>query len=99
MPAWRRSRGRRARAPSADTTVCSGLYATQNFGTDTKLTVKNDGDGGTGDFNREAHLRFDLSGVTGTMIGATLRLVPTSVGQAGIKNAIAVVPSDSWTER
>lgn len=56
--------------PVADTYVRDGAYATNNYGTAKNLVVKYAGTTG----NRDSYLRFDLHGVSGTILSATLRL-------------------------
>ncbi|MFS4454930.1 DNRLRE domain-containing protein [Maribacter sp. 2304DJ31-5] len=80
----------------ADAYVRDGGSANTNFGNDTGLVVKNDNTG----FNRQAYFRFDLSGVSGTINSAKLRLVPsgsgTGVGSTTIQTKF--VSDDSWSE-
>ena len=56
----------------ADATVRGGQFADRNFGTAPRLVVKNS----TPDYTWDSYLRFDLSGVKGTVSEATVRLVP-----------------------
>lgn len=78
---------------AADAYVRDGTYANQNFATG-NLVVKKDS--GTG-YNREAFLKFDLSGITEPVAAAVLCLTPLSVG-AVVENQIHFVSDDSWTE-
>ena len=84
-----------ALAPGADGYVQDGASAGTNFGTANTLVVKNDGVG----YARQAALKFDVSGIPGTIAGATLALVPTSVGAANsFSNRVSLLASDTWTE-
>lgn len=55
---------------AADAYVRDGSFAGQNFGNATELDVKVSGP----DFNRESLLRFDLTGIAGSVTSAKLRL-------------------------
>lgn len=55
-----------------DALVRSGRYADKNFGGSTKLAVKNEGDLSSN--TRESWLDFDISSLSGTVIGATVRV-------------------------
>lgn len=79
---------------TADAHVRSGSYAGSNYGTSTVLDVKKESTG----YDRQAFVQFDLSGVSGAVSSATLRLVPTAAGAAGIANQAFLAVSDSWTE-
>ncbi|OYV05887.1 MAG: hypothetical protein CFE26_09235, partial [Verrucomicrobiales bacterium VVV1] len=50
------------------------------------------------DFDRETFLRWDLSAVSGKIIQAKVRLVPTTVGQTGNENSASFVSNDTWVE-
>jgi hypothetical protein len=76
-----------------DAGVRGGQFARRNFGTVSRLTVKNS----IPDYCWEAYLRFDLSGVKGRVGEARVRLVPVFVGQP-IENAAAVVADNQWGE-
>jgi hypothetical protein len=80
--------------PVADAYVRDGSSAGRNFGGDPTLQVKNSSSAGN---NRRAFLRFDLSGVTGAVTSATLRLFGKSGGGTSNESAFAVT-DDSWTE-
>lgn len=80
--------------PVADAFVRDGSYSNTNYGASTILTTKKSSPG----YNRDAYLRFDLTGVTGTVVHAKVRLTPTSVGQTGIENGAAFVAHDNWAE-
>jgi hypothetical protein len=77
----------------ADVTVRGGQFADRNFGTASRLVVKNS----IADYTWDTYLRFDLSGVKGKVREATVRLVPVRVGQP-LVNAVALVPDNRWSE-
>nr|WP_246301456.1 DNRLRE domain-containing protein [Microbacterium immunditiarum] len=79
---------------TADAFVRDGTYADTNYGADQQLYVKNDGTG----YSRRAFVKFDLAGVTGGVTSATLRLVPTSTGAAGLSNQAYSVSDPNWSE-
>lgn len=81
--------------PVADAYVRGGTYANNNFGTDATLQTK---DLTASDVSREAFVRWDLSGVSGKLVQARVRLVCTSASQSGNENCAAFVSSDSWGE-
>jgi hypothetical protein len=80
--------------PTADATVRGGIYAAQNFGSDTTFAIKEDSNA---DVDRRAFLKFDLSSIRGEVVRATLHLSPTSVG-ATLENRVSAVAEDSWGE-
>ncbi|OXM83281.1 polysaccharide lyase family 8 super-sandwich domain-containing protein [Paenibacillus rigui] len=80
--------------PTADAYVRDGTYVGTNYGADPSLVTKKS----TSSYNREAYLLFDVSALTGPVSGATVHLVPTSVGSAATTNAVAVAASTTWTE-
>ncbi|HZJ14701.1 MAG TPA: DNRLRE domain-containing protein [Chthoniobacteraceae bacterium] len=82
-------------APEADATVRGGTFATTNFGSDATLTTKEDS---SATFARHALLRWDLSGVTGKVRHAKVRLIPVGVGESDLENAAAITTTDTWTE-
>lgn len=82
-------------SPVADTYVRDGGYADSNFGSDTNLAVKFDGNIGSG-FNRNTYLKFNVAGLS-NVLSAKLTLTPCQVdGVAGL--AYEVWSNDSWTE-
>ena len=83
------------RIPEADTYVRGGDYDDQNFGRETQLTVKTDSDG---NFNRKSAIRWNLSGLTGELVDAKVRLFCTSTGQAGNEQSASLIRNDSWSE-
>ena len=81
--------------PVADAYVMGGVNASTNYGTSTALVTKDDS---SPDFDRETFLRWDLSGVSGKIVQAKVRLVGTAVGQAGNENCATLVSDDTWGE-
>ena len=79
----------------ADSYVLNGASAGSNFGGANTLVTKNDGVG----YFRQSFLRFDLSGISGTIASARLLMTPTSLGNlASISNQVQLVPTDTWGE-
>lgn len=77
----------------ADATVRGGQFAGRNFGTASRLVVKNS----IPDYTWDTYFRFDLSGLKGKVSSAAVRLVPVRVGQP-IETAAALVPDNNWGE-
>jgi autotransporter-associated beta strand protein len=82
-------------SPEADATVRGGVSAGTNFGSDTVLSVKEDA---SADNDSRGLLRWDLSGFSGKVFQAKIRLVPVSVGATDLENGAAIATSNSWTE-
>ena len=82
--------------PVADTYVRDGQYSATNYGSAASLYVKNSSAG----YNRIAYLRFDLSGVRGTIVGATLQLYGRNTGSSNYSGNLSVYPaaSTTWAE-
>lgn len=80
----------------ADTYVRDGQYSATNYGSAASLYVKNSSAG----YNRIAYLRFDLSGVRGTIVGATLQLYGRNTGSSNYSGNLSVYPaaSTTWAE-
>jgi hypothetical protein len=76
-----------------DASVRAGQYAGCNFGTAPQLMVKNS----IADYTWETYLRFDLSGIKGTVREARVRVMPVRVGRPFL-NAAALVPDNQWGE-
>ncbi|HWN93782.1 MAG TPA: polysaccharide lyase family 8 super-sandwich domain-containing protein, partial [Methylomirabilota bacterium] len=72
--------------PVADAYVQNGEQSATNFGGTATLAVKAAGT----NLTRETYLRFDLSSVPGSIMGATLRVVPLTINEP-ITNALALV--------
>ena len=81
--------------PVADNYVRGGTYAAANYGTSTTLSVKQDG---AGDMQRQAYLRWDLSGVTNPILQARVRLTPVSVGTNALQNGATLATTNAWNE-
>ncbi|MBF9069669.1 polysaccharide lyase family 8 super-sandwich domain-containing protein [Streptacidiphilus fuscans] len=84
---------------TADTYVRDGSYASTNYGTSTTLQVKNANASNTG-YDRIALLKFDTTGVSGTVARAVLWLngsVQDSGGNQTTLQAFAT-SADSWSE-
>ncbi len=81
--------------PVADAFVQGGVNATTNFGTATSLQTKQDT---SADQTRETFLRWDLSGVTGKILHAKVRLGGTTSAQAGNESCATLVSTDTWDE-
>lgn len=80
--------------PIADAFVRDGSFATTNAGTDTSLLVKLDGGG----YTRWSYLKFDISGVSGTVSSGKLRLTLTSSPTSATPVALYGCTDTSWIE-
>ncbi|HXU78484.1 MAG TPA: DNRLRE domain-containing protein, partial [Methylomirabilota bacterium] len=89
------SAGTMSLTPAADATVRGGASANSNFGTATTLTTKEDS---LADNDRKAFLRWDLSGVTGIVYQARVRLTPVGVGTNAIEQGAAFSTNHAWSE-
>lgn len=78
----------------ADAYVRDGSFAAVNYGTDPELIVKRDGSS----YSRWTYLKFDLSGFTGTITSAKLRM--RVVASASSATPVVVYGSNgtTWTE-
>jgi hypothetical protein len=81
-------------APVADAFVRDGASATTNFGNDPTLLVKLDGGG----YTRWSYLKFDISGVSGTVTSAKLRLTLTAPATSATPVALYSCSDTSWIE-
>ena len=81
--------------PVADAYVMGGVNIGTNYGTATNLITKDDA---SADFDRETFLRWDLSGVSGKIVQAKVRLAGITIGQTGNENCAAFVNDDNWSE-
>jgi hypothetical protein len=79
----------------ADATVRAGTYADTNDGVTTSIQTK---DVTASSVNREAFLRWDLSGITGRLIDARVRLAVTAASQIGNESCASFVDDDTWEE-
>jgi subtilisin family serine protease len=82
-------------SPTADAYVRDGTYATQNFGTATSLVVKSTSSVGT---NRTSYLRFPLTGVSGNVSSAKLRLYGSRTAATAVTDSAYAVTNNTWTE-
>ena len=80
--------------PIADSYVSSSNL-TGNYGTLTTMKVR-EGDGSSTNPNYRTYLKFDVSGVTGTVSAVTLRIYVTDAS-ANLES-VYVVGDSSWTE-
>ncbi len=80
--------------PIADSYVSSSNL-TGNYGTQTTMKVR-EGDGSSSNPNYRTYLKFDVSGVSGTVSAVTLRLFVTD--RSANLESIYVVGNSSWTE-
>jgi hypothetical protein len=83
-------------SPAADAYVRNGAHSASNFGTATRLQVKQSPAAG---FSRRSFLRFDLTGVTAQHVGrATLKVFVNDVDGRRSKFKVFAVENDSWRE-
>ena len=84
-------------APAADAYVRGGVFADDNYGSDVVLWVKNDP---SASVDRQAYLRFDLTGITAPIQSAILTLTPVYEGTdtASLALGVSLLPdaSDDW---
>ncbi len=81
--------------PEADAYVRGGTSRTNNYGTDTTFALKTSTS--TND-QRQAYLRWDLTGYATNILQARIRLTPTGVGTNGYENAVALAANSNWSE-
>ena len=81
--------------PAADAMVRGGDFADTNYGTSLSLETKGID---TGTSHRQAYLRWDLTGVSGKIVQAKVRLAGTSASQPGNENFASFVSNDTWGE-
>jgi glucose/arabinose dehydrogenase len=81
-------------APSADTFVRGGTYASRNFGTLSALETKLSGP----EYTRQAYLTFDATSAPATIGSARLRVYGAMTGTATMPTAVAGVRADAWSE-
>jgi uncharacterized repeat protein (TIGR02543 family) len=81
-----------------DSYVQGSFSASRNFNADSLLRVRE----GSSDLNRyRAYVQFDVSGATGTVLGAVLKMRVRPVGLPdgkGVKAGVYAVSTDTWTE-
>jgi hypothetical protein len=81
-----------------DSYVQGSFSASRNFNADSLLRVRE----GSSDLNRyRAYVQFDVSGATGNVLGAVLKMRVRPVGLPdgkGVKAGVYAVSTDTWTE-
>lgn len=82
-------------SPEADAYVQGGTNANTNYGSAITLQTKEDTNA---NLDRETFLRWDLSGITGKIVHAKVRLAGTSAAQTGNENCATFVSDDTWDE-
>lgn len=80
--------------PVADAFVRDGSFATTNAGNDPTLLVKLDGGG----YTRWSYLKFDISGLSGTVTSGKLRLTLTSPATSATPVALYSCTDTTWIE-
>ncbi|MFT7235952.1 MAG: hypothetical protein ACI93L_000017 [Cyclobacteriaceae bacterium] len=80
---------------SEDAYVQGGTAANNNYGSNNQIVVKYNGNSS---YVRESYLKFDLSGITGTLTSAKIRLMVANDDPGAITHAISNVSNDSWSE-
>jgi hypothetical protein len=81
--------------PEADASVRGGASAGSNSGKETMLAVKEDAKDSD---DRRGLLRWDLSGISGKIVHARIRLTPTSVAATDLENGAALATDNAWKE-
>lgn len=81
--------------PVADATVRGGVNAGVNFGSAPTLDLKADSQP---DNRRQSYLRWNLTGYSGQVLHARLRLAPVSVGTNGIEHGVTLANTSAWDE-
>lgn len=81
--------------PAADAFVRGGVNAGINYGTNTTLEIKADS---TPDTQRQSYLRWNLTGYSGRVLHARVRLTPTSVGTNGLEHGVTLADNSAWNE-
>ena len=83
-------------APTADSFVRSGSYASQNYGEESNLLVKASSNS---DYTRQSYLRFDLSSLSSNADRVNLVLSVTDTqGTATLPVELHRLGNDSWSE-
>ena len=82
------------RNPLADAHVRNGIYANNNFGTATTLESKT----GPVDFSRDAYLKFNVDGLSGTVSSAKLRLFGKLTDPGTVTVVAFAVSNTTWIE-
>lgn len=83
--------------PVEDAYIRGGEYSSLNFGTENKLTLKNDGDDS---YDRIIFLKFNLKELNTSVESATLKLSSFNCGTSWNGNTVDIyhVPDNSWDE-
>lgn len=88
--------------PVADATLRGGEYSNTNYGLDSILVIKNEGNPGATKYWREAVLKFDLSQIEGPIISAILKLFDfgnlNSFVVDSINHVAYFIEDDNWNE-
>jgi hypothetical protein len=84
----------------ADAHVRAGVYANRNYGAAAQLTVRNHSNNV---YDHQAFLRFDLTGVSGDLRSAVLKLTPAAIGSqmksiGEFRVRLLADPADGWVE-
>jgi hypothetical protein len=82
---------------TADAYVRDGTNAATNFGTDVTLAVKNATGIAVGN-SRRSFLKFSISGITGTITSAKLRVFGSNASGVANTDSAYSVTDNSWTE-
>ncbi len=81
--------------PEADAYVRGGTSANLNFGTNDTFVIKTDA---SADNQHQGYLRWNLTGYSGSVVQARVRLTPTGVGTNGYEHGIGLVTNNNWSE-
>ncbi|MDF7822735.1 sulfatase-like hydrolase/transferase [Pontiellaceae bacterium B12227] len=81
-------------SPAADAAVHDGDPVSGNFGNAQILAAKT----GVAGYNHHAYLKFDVSGISGNVSRALLRLKVQSINKLSTRHQIHWVEDDTWTE-
>jgi uncharacterized membrane protein len=81
--------------PTDDATVRGGIYATNNFGGLATLTVNQ---ASLPNNEQTAYLRWNLGGITGTILQARVQLVPINVASTNIEQGVTFADTNTWDE-
>jgi hypothetical protein len=83
--------------PTDDAFVQGGEYSTDNFGSDTRLVVKNSGEGNR--VTRKTYLKFSLPSLLAEIKGAELWLWCNNAGNTSVQDHyVSLVSNDNWNE-
>lgn len=81
---------------SEDAYVRGGADAGSNFGSETQLVIRNNGEGSGS--TRRSFIKFDLSGLTAPVYNVKLRLNVANDAPIPTEDLLHQVPDDSWSE-